>query len=541
VFLSSPSAGLIFNLWGKLRNIRRGESLFLQRPLGLQTRITLLFALAVVSVLVVFSYLEFRLTEHSQRELWRERTIYVTREFDAEVYSMKDLENIPFLEEEIANWIFARPSIKSIDIFVFQKNSYKVVASSWGGKDLGISYQSLDSLKRDLVLSTLQTLDHQDYWEVLAPLHLGRRCVGGVRILTSLGEVETFLAYKRSRTILFTLISVAVLILILAVFFSRAINRPIQRLVRAMSEAEEGKLKVAVPVEARDELGLLAVHFNRMLSRISRFNEELTLKIEAATRELAQRNEELRLANDSLFQAQRQLVQSEKLSALGQVAATMAHEIGTPLNSISGYIQLMLTEGGGSDRMTKRLKIIESQLDRLTQTIRNLLHSTRQPEPQLQPLEINQLLETIVALTQPEMSRRGITLVRQFDTSVPPLSGDPGLLQQVFLNLVTNALDAMPQGGILTLSTTLDPASGPNCHFVELGVRDTGTGMSVEVRRKALEPFFTTKKPGKGAGLGLSICEGIIRSHHGKLEIETEEGKGSTIRVQLPVFSPEVV
>jgi two-component system NtrC family sensor kinase len=541
VFLSSPSAGLIFNLWGKLRNIRRGESLFLQRPLGLQTRITLLFALAVVSVLVVFSYLEFRLTEHSQRELWRERTIYVTREFDAEVYSMKDLENIPFLEEEIANWIFARPSIKSIDIFVFQKNSYKVVASSWGGKDLGISYQSLDSLKRDLVLSTLQTLDHQDYWEVLAPLHLGRRCVGGVRILTSLGEVETFLAYKRSRTILFTLISVAVLILILAVFFSRAINRPIQRLVRAMSEAEEGKLKVAVPVEARDELGLLAVHFNRMLSRISRFNEELTLKIEAATRELAQRNEELRLANDSLFQAQRQLVQSEKLSALGQVAATMAHEIGTPLNSISGYIQLMLTEGGGSDRMTKRLKIIESQLDRLTQTIRNLLHSTRQPEPQLQPLEINQLLETIVALTQPEMSRRGITLDRQFDTSVPPLSGDPGLLQQVFLNLVTNALDAMPQGGILTLSTTLDPASGPNCHFVELGVRDTGTGMSVEVRRKALEPFFTTKKPGKGAGLGLSICEGIIRSHHGKLEIETEEGKGSTIRVQLPVFSPEVV
>jgi two-component system NtrC family sensor kinase len=540
VFLSSPSAGLIFNLWGKLRNIRRGESLFLQRPLGLQTRITLLFALAVVSVLVVFSYLEFRLTEHSQRELWRERTIYVTREFDAKVYSMKDLENIPFLEEEMANWMFARPSIKSIDIFVFQKNSYKVVASSWGGKDLGISYQSLDSLRRDLVLSTLQTLEHQDYWEVLAPLHIGRRSVGGIRILTSLEEVETFLAYKRSRTILFTLISVAVLILILAVFFSRAINRPIQRLVRAMSEAEEGKLRVAVSVESRDELGLLAVHFNRMLSRISQFNEELTLKIEAATRELAQRNEELRLANQSLFQAQRQLVQSEKLSALGHVAATMAHEVGTPLNSISGYIQLMLTEGGGSDLMTKRLKIIESQLDRLTQTIRNLLHSTRQPEPQLQLLEINHLLESIVALIQPEMSRRGIALVRQFDPSVPPLSGDPGLLQQVFLNLVTNALDAMPRGGILTLSTTRDPTSGPNPHFVELAVRDTGTGMPAEVRRKALEPFFTTKKPGKGAGLGLSICEEIIRSHHGKLEIESEEGKGSTIRVQLPVFSPEV-
>jgi signal transduction histidine kinase len=532
-------AGMV-KILEKLRNLRRGESPFFQRPLGLQTRITLLFTIIVVSVLVVFSYLEFRLTGHSQRELWRERTIYVTRELDAKVYSIKDLENTAFLEEEIGNWMYARPSIKSIDFFVFQKNSYKVVASSWEGKDLGISYQSLDSLKRDMVLSTLKSKDHQSYWEILAPLHVGRKIVGGVRILTSLEEVETFLANKRSRTILFTLISVAALIFILTIFFSRAINRPIQQLVRAMSEAEEGRLNVAVSVKSRDELGLLAVHFNRMLSRISQFNEELTLRVEAATRELAQRNEELRLANESLFQTQRQLVQSEKLSALGHVAATMAHEVGTPLNSISGYIQLMLTEGTGSDLMTKRLKIIESQLDRLTQTIRNLLHSTRQPEPQLKALDINQLLENILILTQPGMSMRSITLVRQLNASTPPISGDPGLLQQVFLNLVTNALDAMPQGGVLTISTASQTASSQNGQFVEVAVMDTGTGMSTEVRRKAFEPFFTTKEPGKGAGLGLSICEEIIRSHHGKMEIESQEGKGSTLRVQLPVISPEV-
>lgn len=526
-------------IWESIRRIRRDGSPFLQRPLGLQTRITLLFAVVVVSVLVAFSYLEFRLTEHSQRELWRERTIYVTRELDAKLFSLKDLENSAFLEEEIANWMYARPSVKSIDIFIFQKNSYKVVASSWEGKDLGITYQNLDSLKRDLVLSTLKK-DQESYWEILAPLHVGRKVVGGVRVLTSLEEVETFLANKRSRTILFTLISVAALILILTVFFSRAINRPIQHLVRAMSEAESGKLNVAVPVESQDELGLLAVHFNRMLSRISQFNEELTLRVEAATRELAQRNEELRLANESLFQAQQQLVQSEKLSALGHVAATMAHEIGTPLNSISGYIQLMLTEGTGSEVMTKRLKIIESQLDRLTQTIRNLLHSTRQPSPQLQALDINQLLENIVTLTQPGMSMRGVRLIRNLNSSTPAISGDPGLLQQVFLNLVNNALDAMPRGGILTLSTEGGQVSGANGRFVEVAVRDTGTGMSSEVKRKALEPFFTTKDPGKGAGLGLSICEEIIRSHHGKMEIESEEGKGSTIRVHLPVRPAEV-
>jgi signal transduction histidine kinase len=219
----------------------------------------------------------------------------------------------------------------------------------------------------------------------------------------------------------------------------------------------------------------------------------------------------------------------------------MAHEIGTPLNSISGYIQLMLAEGTGSELMTRRLKIIESQLDRLTQTIRNLLHSTRQPEPQINPLDVNQILEAVMTLTQPGMSMREIQLVRQLDPGLPPVAGDPGLLQQVFLNLVTNALDAMPRGGTLTVATASSPEAGQNGRFVEVEVRDTGTGMSPEVVRRALEPFFTTKAPGKGAGLGLSICEDIVRSHHGKMEVESREGQGSTLRVHLPVFSPEVV
>jgi two-component system NtrC family sensor kinase len=527
--------------WEKIRNFYRGGSPFRQRPLGLQTRITLLFTVVVVSVLVLFSFLEFRLSEHSQREIWKERSIYVTREFDAKIYTQKDLENVAFLEEEIANWMHARPSIKAIDIFLFYRNTYKIVVSSWEGKDLGISHQRLDSLKKDMVLSTLVTRDDHPHWEILAPLHVGRKAVGGIRILTSLEEVETFLADKRTRAILFTLISVAILILILAVFFSRAIHRPIRQLVQAMSEAEDGKLNVAVPVGSRDELGLLTIHFNRMLSRISQFNEELTRRVEAATRELAQRNEELRQANESLFRAQRQLVQAEKLSALGHVAATMAHEIGTPLNSISGYIQLMLAEETGSESMTTRLKIIESQLDRLTQTIRNLLHSTRQPEPQVRALDINELLETVLTLTQPGMSMREIQLVRRLDPSLPPVAGDPSLLQQVFLNLVNNAIDAMLRGGVLTLVSASPTASGQDGHWVEVAVQDTGAGMSLEVKRKALEPFFTTKAPGKGAGLGLSICEDIVRSHHGRMEIESEEGKGSTIRVQLPVFSPEAV
>jgi two-component system NtrC family sensor kinase len=369
---------------------------------------------------------------------------------------------------------------------------------------------------------------------------VGRRVVGGIRVLTSLEEAEDFLATKRTRAILFTVISVAILVLILSFFFSRTVNRPIQRLVQAMSEAEEGRLNLVVPVQSLDELGLLAQHFNRMLHRIHQFNEELTRRVDSATRELARRNEELRLANEALFQAQRQLVQLEKLSVLGQMAATMAHEIGTPLNSISGYIQLMLDEKENSELTGKRLRIIESQLERLTQTVRNLLQSARMPEPQLQAVDLHQLLENLILLTQPGRTMRGIQLVRQWLPSLPPVAGDPALLQQVFLNLITNALEAMPQGGILTVGTRWTETPSGNGRFIEVAIRDSGIGMSKEIEKRIFEPFFTTKEPGRGGGLGLTICKEIVLSHRGRIEIETAEGKGTVFFVKLPVFSKEV-
>jgi len=140
----------IAEIWQKVRKFYPGGSSFSRDPLGLQTRITLLFAVVVVVVLVLFSYLEFRLSEHSQREVWRERTIYVTREVDAKIYSPKDLENAAFLEEEIANWMYAALPSDPSDIFVFQKNTYKVVASSWMERP-GNQLPEPRFLKRDMV------------------------------------------------------------------------------------------------------------------------------------------------------------------------------------------------------------------------------------------------------------------------------------------------------------------------------------------------------------------------------------------------------
>jgi signal transduction histidine kinase len=151
--------------------------------------------------------------------------------------------------------------------------------------------------------------------------------------------------------------------------------------------------------------------------------------------------------------------------------------------------------------------------------------------PKLRALHVNPLLENLIGLTHPGMARRGIQLHRQLHDSLPPIAGDPELLQQVFLNLMTNAIDAMPGGGVLTIATSSLPPESLNGQAIEVVVMDNGMGMSEEVKQKAKEPFFTTKEPGKGAGLGLAICDEIIRSHHGRMEIESKEGKGSAIRV----------
>jgi len=300
-------------------------------------------------------------------------------------------------------------------------------------------------------------------------------------------------------------------------------------------------------------LGELGRHFNHMLktiretheqniqllSQVNQFNDELTRKIEAATSELARNYEELKRLNEALFESQRQLSQSEKLAALGEVSAAMAHQIGTPLNSISGYIQLMLQEGNLQPEDRNRLKIIESQLDRLADSVKNLLIFTRQPKPLLKPLNVNEVLEELIRLSLPWRHARNVTLLSSLSSEVPSILGDPTHLQTLFLNLITNALDAMPQGGHLSISTQLQftqAPSGENGRWVEISIADTGIGITEESKKLIFDPFFTTKKIGEGTGLGLAICEKIIKEHAGRLEVESEVGKGSTFSIFIPAL-----
>lgn len=538
-------------------SIRWVRSLIHQRisQIGLKTKITFLIILIVVGVLLLASYLDYHFARKDQIDLYLDRNLYIAKQIDASIPDQKMIQDLPHIRYEVEEWLLSRPSLMEIDVFLFSAKGWDLVVSN--SKDvtltpLTLSNEQINHLKKDKHLSTLHDVGKEGWLEVIVPLHSGTRVVGGIRVVSTLDEAQSYLSKKKDRAVILTFSSILVILITLTVLFGKLVGDPIQKLVEAMSRAEKGDLEAEADIQSEDELGKLGRNFNRMLKtiretheqnvqllrQVNQFNEELTRKIEAATSELAKRNEELRLLNEALFESQRQLSQSEKLAAVGQVTAAMAHQIGTPLNSISGYIQLILQDGNLQPKDQDRLKIIESQLDRLADSVKNLLSSTRPPKPQLRTLDVNEVLEELIHLSEPWFLARNVRFSITLSPNLPPLLGDPTHLQTLFLNLITNALDAMPQGGVLTIKTRQvpPPLSSEDGKWLEISIIDTGIGITEESKKRIFDPFFTTKKMGEGTGLGLPICEKIIKEHSGRIEVESEVGKGSRFSIFIPVF-----
>ena len=523
------------------------------RSIGLKEKIILVIVFNVVGVLLISGTLDYHLSRKDQIDLYLNRNVYLAKQIDISIPDPRNAGNLPRIREELEEWLLSRPSLVGIDLFLFSGDGWESVVSISSGSEslpLALSKDQLTGLKKEKLVSLVQEVDEEQWLDVLVPLHSGRRVIGGIRVASSMEEAQVFLSKKRNRIFVLTFSSILVILGILTFSFSKLVGKPIHHMVEAMSRAEKGDLEAEARVQSRDELGKLAGDFNRMLktireaheenvrllARVNQFNEELTAKVDVATSELAKRNEELRLLNEALFESQRQLSQSEKLAALGQVAGAMAHHIGTPLNSISGYIQLILQDGNLQSTDQTRLKIIETQLDRLADSVKNLLSLTRQPKPHLTPLEVNGVLEELIRLSEPWLHTHKVTLQTSISPALPFVLGDPTQLQTLFLNLISNAIDAMPQGGTLAIKTQHIFSSAGSNHggWIHISIADTGIGITEETKRRIFEPFFTTKKVGEGTGLGLSICDKIVKEHAGTLAVESQVGRGSTFTVLLP-------
>jgi signal transduction histidine kinase len=229
---------------------------------------------------------------------------------------------------------------------------------------------------------------------------------------------------------------------------------------------------------------------------------------------------------------QRQLTQLERLAAAGQLAAQFAHEVGTPLNLISGHVQLLRARAR-DERVIQRLDIIAGQIDRITNIVRSMLDSTRRPVPRLESVDINTQLAQILDASQPTLMARNVELQTDIAGDLPPIEADPDQLQQVFINLINNSLDAMPLGGKLTVSTESETDS------VVIVVADSGEGIAEDKIDLIFDPMFSTKR-GRGTGLGLTIVKQIISEHNGEVEVESDPGRQTTFRIRLPIHAAVV-
>jgi signal transduction histidine kinase len=230
---------------------------------------------------------------------------------------------------------------------------------------------------------------------------------------------------------------------------------------------------------------------------------------------------------------QRSLSHAERLALSGRIVAEIAHEVGTPLHSIAGHLELLrqdVASGAPLEATTRRLNVVESQLARVSEIITQLLDLTRRPPGEAVPVDVNGLVRSTAELVRPGLTAAGLTLELALAPDLPHVRGHGGQLQQVVLNLLTNAIDATAPGGRVRLAT----ANGRDPDGLEIEVSDTGTGIPEPDRKRIFEPFFSTKEPGRGTGLGLFISAQIVREHRGRIELDSAEGRGSRFRVLLP-------
>lgn len=245
-------------------------------------------------------------------------------------------------------------------------------------------------------------------------------------------------------------------------------------------------------------------------------------------------------------QTEEELIRSEKLASLGQLAASVAHEVNNPLSGILVYVKLLLKKYQSKELQTEvtenHLLKMEKELERTTRIIRNLLDFARQSEPTMRPVEINKVVDAALLLVGHQISLENISLEKKLEPHLPLVLADFDQIQQVLINIILNSTQAMPDGGNLTIATSAVEGTtiGESLkNVVSIDIKDTGVGISKENLDKLFTPFFTTKEKGKGVGLGLSVVHGIIGRHKGKIEVDSEPNVGTTFTIYLEAMDEQ--
>src|SRR5919205_1219447 len=485
--------------------------------MSLRLQLVFLFTAVLAATLLVASALGLRIGQKSVEDEIRKRTAELA---SATTLALKHAGNDDDqISEELAATVrthrgllraeVARQAALGIDadFTAARIESGGIVFARWRGPATRLSGEVIDDPETGRAL------------RVVAPFNDARGAKARLVLLASLAEGERLVAAERKALLLVAVGASLFLVVAFWILLGRILVRRVSALQLTMRAVEGGHLDVEAPGprEGGDELAYLSRGFNRMLAQIRGFNAELTKK-----------NRDLEELNELLVAARRDLTSKERLAALGQLAGTIAHELGNPLNALSGHIQLLARRSDLPEPARSQVQIVNGEVQRMAEVIRRFLDQTRGFKPSAETVQMEPLVDEALDLTLGTEARAKIQVQREVLDGASVVRSDPGLVRHLLTNLVANAVDAMPNGGRLEGQARRDGQD------VVLRVADTGSGMGPEVKRRIFEPFFTTKPSGTGTGLGLAICKEIARALRGRIDVESEPGRGSTFTVRFP-------
>jgi len=313
------------------------------------------------------------------------------------------------------------------------------------------------------------------------------------------------------------------ILMVLGLSYRWIIDKPLNLIIQIIDEFQKGRYENRIPIVHSDEWGQISKHFNVMadeIQEVMKRNHELTKHLEERVHE-----ETLKVV-----QLQKQVADLKQLTTLGQLTANLAHDLGTPLHSIGGLAKLLLEKGGWPDDVEHKLNLIVQQTQRLDAVIQNVRKATRLPDPNFEALTVEQIFHETLSLMESFLQKNRVETIVNIKVPVPHLYVDRYRVQTALMNVIQNSLEAMPQGGTITMSAHDVPSE----HFVVITVGDTGWGMIPDVVEKVCEPFFSTKTSEGLRGLGMAIVRDIMKTHRGKIEIKSSPGQGTMVILYFP-------
>jgi signal transduction histidine kinase len=467
-------------------------------------------SILLLIAMVVPLELRLRIDEQYLQQDLVDRSREVLNDVAAELGGMEFLEeDADDVQTLLLKEVVRVPSIVELSVFEYTPSGTRLIASTVKPPDVTPERlgkitpepKDLDDSHGDRLMAVSR----------MAPNHPGVSIIA----VSTQEELDRFNSITRNTGYIFTLVGIAAVLLILNYIFQRKIGRPLDEILAVMGKAHVGDYSERVPQVREDETGQVAQTLNELLDRVEIRSEEKNRLIAEATQ--------------GMLESQNRLIQAERLATAGQMAATFAHEIGSPLTSLSAHAELLLEDPETAPHQQEALSLMHKQIRRVTQIVDDLMRSARRGPEDFVPVNAVEIVNDVLKLVLPRLQAQNITVNNRLQDALH-VRGYALYLQEIFLNLINNSAEAIERDGTIDIDGGTDPTGR-----IWIEVRDDGPGIDAKIVDDVWKQFVTTKAMRKGTGLGLAVVRDIVKQHGGEVTLGSSPA-GTTVRVVLPAL-----